>query len=260
MRAFRLGILVLMAAGLAASAAAVDRRQEAVPTSPGTALLKRLSTFLEMSNAGVFAADAASLALDDIKTAAIQAKDKNEIRPLFFDRFARVLNVVRLVIATSPNDPGAADAEKEIGRLVKDVLGEEWNAQAPVSEQIARFSRAVAAEMVSLQKTLASPSGPQGDSGPPLRAGGEIQPPRLIREIKPVYPELALRARIEGVVIVEILVDARGNVKDAKVLSSIPLLDQAALDAVKQWKYEPIVVDGKARDVIATVTVEFSLK
>jgi protein TonB len=75
-----------------------------------------------------------------------------------------------------------------------------------------------------------------------------------------VYPEIALRAHIQGVVIVETTIDANGRVIDAKVLRSIPILDEAALDAVRQWEYTPTQLNGIPVPVIMTVTVNFSLR
>jgi protein TonB len=65
---------------------------------------------------------------------------------------------------------------------------------------------------------------------------------------------------VEGVVILGVKTDEEGKVKDVIVLRSIPLLDQAAIDAVRQWVYEPLVIDGKAVPVVFTVTVRFQLK
>ena len=84
--------------------------------------------------------------------------------------------------------------------------------------------------------------------------------PKLISRVEPVYPKEARMARMEGVVILEARVDETGKVTSAKALRSIPKLDQAAIDAVKQWKYEPVVVDGKPIPVVITVTVRFVLK
>lgn len=93
-----------------------------------------------------------------------------------------------------------------------------------------------------------------------VRAVGDIKPPRLIKAVDPVYPEMARQAQVEGVVIVEARTDEKGNVEDARILRSIPLLEQAAIDAVKQWKYEPAIINGKAQKVVFTVTVRFMLK
>jgi TonB family protein len=89
--------------------------------------------------------------------------------------------------------------------------------------------------------------------------GGRTMPPKLVKEVEPVYPAEARKARVEGAVVVEATTDLYGRVAAVKVLRSIPLLDQAAIDAVKQWVYEPMVVDGKPRPVVFTVTLQFNL-
>ncbi len=99
-----------------------------------------------------------------------------------------------------------------------------------------------------------------GEVEAPVRAIGEIKPPKLIKQVDPVYPEIARQARVEGVVIVEATTDIYGRVQGIKVLRSIPLLDQSAIDAVRQWVYEPMIINGRPRGVIFTVTVRFQLK
>lgn len=94
----------------------------------------------------------------------------------------------------------------------------------------------------------------------PVRIGGGIRAPAKIRDVKPVYPPIAQSARIQGVVIIEALLAADGTVADARVLRSIPPLDGAALDAVRQWVFTPTEVDGVAQAAIITLTVNFSLQ
>ncbi|MGD0782110.1 MAG: energy transducer TonB [Candidatus Aminicenantales bacterium] len=98
-----------------------------------------------------------------------------------------------------------------------------------------------------------------GDVEAPVRATGDVRAPKLVRRVDPLYPEIARQARIEGVVIIEAGTDIYGRVRSARVLRSIPLLDQAALDAVRQWIYEPLVLNGRPRGVLFTVTVKFKL-
>jgi len=95
---------------------------------------------------------------------------------------------------------------------------------------------------------------------PVVRAAGEIKAPRLVRRIEPDYPEIARQARVEGVVILEATTDVFGRVVGVRVLRSIPLLDAAAIDAVRQWVYEPMLINGRPRAVTFTVTVRFVLK
>ena len=84
--------------------------------------------------------------------------------------------------------------------------------------------------------------------------------PTKTKNVQPVYPPIAQSARVQGVVIIEATIGADGRVKDAKVLRSIPLLDQAALDAVKQWQFTPTLLNGVPVPVIMTVTVNFTLQ
>lgn len=94
----------------------------------------------------------------------------------------------------------------------------------------------------------------------PVRVGGELQAPALLKRVGPEYPELAMRAQLEGVVILEAIVDRQGRVEDVHVLRSIPLLDNAAKAAVRQWQYSPLLLNGQAERFIVTVTVSFKLK
>ena len=87
--------------------------------------------------------------------------------------------------------------------------------------------------------------------------GGVRAVPQKIRDVKPIYPDAAREANIRGVVIVEMTVGVDGSVMDARVVRSIPLLDAAALDAVRQWQYEPFLMNGMPVPVIVTVTVPF---
>ena len=93
----------------------------------------------------------------------------------------------------------------------------------------------------------------------PIRIGGEIKPPIKVRDVKPVYPEDAQQARVQGTVIIEATIDETGKVSNAKVLRSIPFFDQAALDAVNQWEFTPTRVNGVFVPVVMTVTVSFTI-
>jgi protein TonB len=93
----------------------------------------------------------------------------------------------------------------------------------------------------------------------PVRVGGNIRPPIKVRHVPPVYPAAAQANKVSGVVILEATIAADGRVADARVLKSIPELDQAAVDAVRQWAFEPTYLNGAAVPVIMTVTVNFAL-
>ena len=78
-------------------------------------------------------------------------------------------------------------------------------------------------------------------------------------DIAPIYPDIARAARVEGLVILEATIDERGVVTDARVLRSVPLLDAAALAALKQWRYTQTLLNGTPVRVLMTVTFRFSL-
>ena len=93
----------------------------------------------------------------------------------------------------------------------------------------------------------------------PVRVGGNIRTPTKITDVKPLFPPVAQQARVQGVVIIEALIDDRGEVANARVLRSIPMLDDAALSAVSQWQFTPTLLNGAPVGVIMTVTVNFTL-
>ena len=93
----------------------------------------------------------------------------------------------------------------------------------------------------------------------PVRVGGEITAPRLLHRVEPVYPPLAQRALVQGVVILEATVDRGGRVDEIRVLRSHSLLDDAAVAAVREWVYEPLMLNGQAQPFVLTVTLSFSL-
>lgn len=93
-----------------------------------------------------------------------------------------------------------------------------------------------------------------------LRVGGDVKVPTKIRDVKPVYPSEAQAARVSGVVIIEARIEPDGTVSNAHVLRSIPMLDQAALDAVMQWRFVPTLMNGQAVAVVMTATVNFTLQ
>ena len=93
----------------------------------------------------------------------------------------------------------------------------------------------------------------------PLQVGGRVAVPHRLVTAQPVYPPIAKTAHVEGVVEVQIVIDASGNVRSAQVVKSIPQLDRAAITAVKQWKYAPTIVNGTAVPVTMVVQVTFRL-
>ncbi len=100
---------------------------------------------------------------------------------------------------------------------------------------------------------------PGGVSGAAIRVGGNVTAPQKIKDVPPVYPAIAQSARVQGVVILEVTIGADGRVADARVIRSIPLLDAAALDAVRQWEFTPTLLNGVPTAIIMSATVNFAL-
>ena len=109
---------------------------------------------------------------------------------------------------------------------------------------------------------IAMPSAPVVPTAPlpktPMRHSG-VKPPARVVYVAPVYPLTAREVRKEGVVIIEATIDEQGNVTDTQLLRSIPLLDEAALVAVRQWKFSPTLLNGTPVSIVMTVTVNFTL-
>jgi periplasmic protein TonB len=104
--------------------------------------------------------------------------------------------------------------------------------------------------------TPASGSG----TGSPVRVGPKMESPRKIKNVRPIYPDGALPSRSQGAVVVDVTIGPDGKVKDVKVIHSVPALDQAAIDAVRQWEYTPPTLNGVAVAVIMTVVVNFAMQ
>jgi len=103
------------------------------------------------------------------------------------------------------------------------------------------------------------PPDPPKPSGP-VRVADLPVAPRKTEDMRPIYPDIARQARIEGTVVMEAVLDPSGRVTQLHVIKSVPMLDQAALDAVRQWRYTPSVYGGRPVSVLVTITVRFTLQ
>jgi protein TonB len=99
------------------------------------------------------------------------------------------------------------------------------------------------------------PAAPKG----PVRVGGQIKEPSKVRNVPPSYPDIAKQARVQGVVVLEAVISPSGAVTNVRVLKGVPLLNDAAADAVRQWRYTPTMLNGQPVSVVMTVTVNFRL-
>lgn len=94
----------------------------------------------------------------------------------------------------------------------------------------------------------------------PIRVGGEVRAPALVERVEPVYPPAAAAMGLEGRVILEAIVDEDGRVVDLKVLRSGGVFDRPALEAVRYWRYSPVLLNGRPVKFILTVVVSFALE
>lgn len=103
------------------------------------------------------------------------------------------------------------------------------------------------------------PAAPPKTDGP-LRVGGDVKAPVVTHRVDPLYPEMARKGRVAGVVIIEAIIDKNGEVQDAKVLKGLPMgLSDAAVEAVKQWHFKPGTMNGEPVEVIFDLTVNFKV-
>ena len=93
-----------------------------------------------------------------------------------------------------------------------------------------------------------------------VRVGGHIKAPQLMKKVDPVYPVLAKEARVSALIILETTVDTTGRVRDVTILRGAPLFDEVVIDAVRQWVYRPLLLNGVPTPFVLTVTLKFSIK
>ncbi len=103
------------------------------------------------------------------------------------------------------------------------------------------------------------PSAPKPVTPQRIRVGGNVQQAKLIRQPKPIYPPLAKQARIAGVVRLNAIIGKDGTIQNLTVASGHPLLVPAAMEAVKQWVYQPTLLNGEAVEVVTQIDVNFTL-
>ena len=165
--------------------------------------------------------------------------------------------------STLPAIPASKGGAKESGPLEAQP--------APVLDRLPTGAKSAGA--ASASPTLAPGRGVNRLDSPPKRAtgatgpenqrlqvGGAVLPPTKIFDVKPVYPEDAQAAGIEGVVILGAVIGQDGSVIETWILRSIPELDQAAIDAVSQWQFEPVLLNGEPVEVQMTATINFTLQ
>lgn len=138
-------------------------------------------------------------------------------------------------------------------------LAKEYYRQGRLAEAEAMTSQALERLRAEMPDNPAAATPPVDTTGT-VRVGGSIQEPRKLRDVRPIYPGEALAAGAEGIVILEAIISTNGSVRDARILRSVPMLDEAALVAVRQWLFTPTLLNRVPVEVLMTVTVTFSAR
>jgi protein TonB len=204
---------------------------------------------------------------------------------LTLDELGRIAEARRLSISVNSKDPAVSvrlnnssrsdearflinrsheqsDAIRAIAQAIEDSAFravQQWRYEPPFAAPLSFPVTITVAENADESTIPMQVTGTLNAEGA-VRVGDKIRAPMKIRDVKPVYPPAAQGARVSGMVILEIIVGPDGAVREAQVLRSIPLLDQAAVDAVMQWRFTPTLLNGQAVPVIMTVTVNFTLQ
>jgi protein TonB len=173
-----------------------------------------------------------------------QAVQKVEIKPV-----ARLIQPGKLLQPRAIPKEVAVFKEDALGALPPDVVN---NSQEGI------FGGIAGANVIGVPAALAPP--PPKPTGPTrIKQGGQVTQASQLVKTNPIYPALARQARIQGDVVLHAIIDKDGKVSELQVISGHPLLVQSAIDAVKQWRYKPTLLNGEAVEVDTTITVHFSM-
>ncbi len=162
-----------------------------------------------------------------------------------------------------PSEQARAAVERVFEAALRAVR--QWQYAPPAEGPIAfSVSVPVGPQQAAAMPPPPPPPPPGGASGVAsdgaLRIGGDMKPPLKTHHVSPAYPQDAQIAGVQGVVIIEARIEPDGSVSETRILRSIPMLDDAAVDAVRQWKFTPTLLNGQAVPVIMTTTVNFTLQ
>ena len=174
-----------------------------------------------------------------------------EINPQYDDAMAYMNLLIR----------ERADLRDTADECQRDVaIADEWVQKALATKKAKAEQRNANAGMVGPPPPPPPPPGQPGANAPQrIKISGDMVQRQKLRDVPPVYPELAKQAQIQGVVRLDIVIDKQGHVSNIRVLGGHPLLIPAALDAVKQWEYNPTLLNGQAVEVATEVSVNFLL-
>jgi protein TonB len=204
--------------------------------------------------------------------------------PLFITDELPAAQLVTMLVAPSPPPPPPPPAAAPV-RVVKQVQTDIVNGQLRTPTRIPKKIQQIIEDApppsVAVQGVVGGVPGgipggtPNGVIGSILSAvpvaAPQLAPPKivrvssgvsagmLVRKVTPTYPPLARQARVQGSVMLEAVISANGTIEDLKVISGHPLLVKAAVDAVKQWRYRPYLLNGSPVEVQTQIQVNFTL-
>ena len=177
-----------------------------------------------------------------------------------------VSNAAPATLSPAPKNPNPVAANPTPAESPKKGTLGDVHLEAPVVNRGAATSSEGGEPLPSIGTTVPSSgaeelaaiaSSHRSEPVAPVPVGGDVKPARLVKSVPPIYPAVAKSQRLSGDVQIDALIDESGDVSAVKVLSGPTLLHRAALDAVKQWKYTPAMLDGKTTSMHLTVTVQF---
>jgi protein TonB len=160
-------------------------------------------------------------------------------------------------VAAQPTSVNAAPIEAPVGVIAE--TGREHERGLPAPGLIPGVESGPPSSIEGVGIVAMVPPPPPEPTGP-IRLHSGMKAPVKTRDVAPVYPVVAKSAHVQGVVILEAVLNAQGGVDSVRVLRSLPLLDQAAVDAVQQWRFTPALLNGQPVPVVMTVTVNFTLQ
>jgi TonB family protein len=172
-------------------------------------------------------------------------------------------------LAEYPQGRFAALARAEIGALKKASAPPLAQAPTPPPKPAASAAKTpsvppAVSPPAPEPKTIPAPKTPAPPPKPVepqrIRVGGNVQEAKLVNQPNPVYPPLARQARIQGTVRLDVIIGRDGAIANLQVVSGHPLLVPAALEAVRQWKYQPTLLNGKSAEVVTQIDVNFTLQ
>jgi periplasmic protein TonB len=145
--------------------------------------------------------------------------------------------------------------------IPKDITIIKEDAPPPDIAQPSVFGGIAGANIISAGPVggFAPPPPPKAATPARIKQGGNVTAASIITQTRPVYPPLARQARIQGSVVLHAIIDKDGKVAQLEVVSGHPLLVQAALDAVREWRYKPTELNGDPVEVDTTITVTFTM-